>query len=392
MKASPAPPRAPFQGVVSLIVSNLEYGGAQRQVVTLANQFARRGVCAHVVSLSGYLPLASGLATADSRLHVVAKRHRADLSVVWRLAALLRRLRTDVAHAFLVDAELAARGARLLYPRMVVIGSERNADYRPRRRHLIPLRLTSRWCDAIIANSEAGRRFRQSVFGTPADSLFVVHNGVDAERFSPGDVRESRQRLGLDQRTGVVGMFASFKAQKNHAMFFRMARAVLDRCPGTTFLCVGAALHDGLEGSREYEARMRGMVAELAIGDRVRFPGNQDDVVSWYRACDVTVLTSRREGTPNVLLESMACGVPVVATDVADNAFVVHDAGFVVPCDDHAAMAARVADLLLDAERRRRLGLAARLWVEGEFSLARLCEKTLAVYQAARERREADRR
>ncbi len=380
-----------FEGAVSLVVSNLEYGGAQRQVVALANQLALRGVSTHVVSLSPYVPLASGLDSSESRLHVIEKHHRTDVSVVWRLAALLRRLQTDVTHAFLFDAELAARLARVLYRRTVVIGSERNADYQPRRRHLIPLRLTNRWCDAIISNSSAGKRFRQRVFGATADSVFVVHNGVDTVRFSPGDGQASRARLGLDAQAAVVGMFASFKTQKNHSMFFRVARAVLERCPQTVFLCIGAALHGGLEGSRAYEAQMRALVGELGIGDRVRFLGNQDDIVNCYLACDVTVLTSRREGTPNVLLESMACGVPVVATDVADNAFVVRDGvGFVVPCDDDAAMAGRVADLLARKDERRTIGLAARHWVEHEFSLARLGEKTLSVYRTVRERRRGD--
>jgi len=381
-------PPMPFAGVVCLVVSNLEYGGAQRQVVTLANQFAACGISSHVISLSAYLPLAAGLEGAASRLHVVQKRFRADVSVVWRLAALLRRLQAKVTHGFLLDAELAARLARPLYRRTIVIGSERNTDYQPRRRHLVPLRLTGRWCDAIIANSHAGKRFRQRVFGDSADSLFVVPNGVDTGRFSPGEQRAARARLGLPTQAAVVGMVASFKTQKNHPMFFRMARSVLERCPQAVFPCIGGALHGGLEGSGAYQAEMRALVAELGIADRVLFPGNQDEVVDWYRACDLTVLTSRREGTPNVLLESMACGVPVVATDVADNALIVREGtGFIVPYDDHAAMAGHVARLLGRPEERRELSRAARAWVEAEFSLARLCDRTLAVYQAVRERR-----
>jgi glycosyltransferase involved in cell wall biosynthesis len=102
-----------------------------------------------------------------------------------------------------------------------------------------------------------------------------------------------------------------------------------------------------------------------------------------YNACDVTVLTSSREGTPNVLLESMACGVPVVATDVADNAHLVPDGrvGFIVPLGDTAALADRVCRLLEDAPRRREMGEAARAWVQREFSSAALARKTEAVYE-----------
>jgi glycosyltransferase involved in cell wall biosynthesis len=377
---------------VALVISNLEYGGAQRQVVALANRINAGGGAAHVVSLSPHVPLAHALANA-ARLHVVRKRHRLDVSVPFRLAALLRRLEADLAHAFLVDAEIAARLAAALGPRIPVIGSERNTDYRPQLRHTIPLRLTRSWCAAVIANSHAGKRFQERVLGMPAERLHVVHNGVDVATFAPVDAARARAETGLPAGVPVVGMFASFKVQKNHAMFFRMARRVAERHPEAVFLCVGEALHGGLQGSDEHAARMRNLVRELGLPDRVRLVGNQDQLVPWYAACDVTVLTSRREGTPNVLLESMACGVPVVATDVADNALVVPEgeAGFVVPYDDDRAMAERVLALLSDPEERRRMGERSRAWVAREFSLHRLEEKTLAVYRAVLGQRQAAR-
>jgi glycosyltransferase involved in cell wall biosynthesis len=383
-----------FRAPVALVVSNLEYGGAQRQVVALANNLNAEGGDAFVVSLSPYVPLAAELVDAASRLHVIEKRHRLDVSVAWRLAALLRRLEVRVTHAFLVDAEIAARLAGALYPGTAVIGSERNTDYVPQLRHTLPLRLTRRWCAATVANSNAGRLFRARAFGIPAESVFVVHNGVDLERFTPRDTAFARAEVELGASVPVVGMFASFKTQKNHPMFFRMARRVLDRHPGAWFLCVGGALHGGLQGSDAHEARMRDMVREMGLRDRVRLVGNQDDLRPWYAACDVTVLTSRREGTPNVLLESMACGVPVVATDVADNSLVVPDGrvGFVVPYDDDAAMAERVSTLVAEPDRRREMGRQARAWVEEEFSLARLAEKTSAVYREVLDRRGLGRR
>jgi glycosyltransferase involved in cell wall biosynthesis len=389
-------PRLPgpaLPGRVALVVSNLEYGGAERQVIALANHLNANGGDAVVVSLSRYVPLAAALEGATTRLHVIEKHHRLDLTVAWRLAAHLRRLEVVVAHAFLVDAEIATRLAGALYSRMAVIGSERNTDYVPRRRHTIPLWLTNRWCAATIANSNAGKRFRVRAFGAPPDSVFVVHNGVDLERFTPRDAALARREIDLPSDVPVVGMFASFKTQKNHPMFFRMAQRVLEQHPGTVFLCVGGALHRGLQGSDDCERQMRGMVRDLGLQDSVRFVGNRDDLGAWYAACDVTVLTSLREGTPNVLLESMACAVPVVATDVADNALVVPHgrAGFVVPYDDDAAMAAHVLHLIVRPEERREMGRAARAWVEREFSLTRLGEKTAAVYRAVIDRHQTGR-
>jgi glycosyltransferase involved in cell wall biosynthesis len=106
-----------------------------------------------------------------------------------------------------------------------------------------------------------------------------------------------------------------------------------------------------------------------------------------YCLCDVTVLTSIREGTPNVVLESMASGVPVVATDVADNARIIADAGAVVPLDDDAAMSAWVVRLLENEAVRRQMGTAARQRAVNEYSLDRLARSTEQVYLEAVHRR-----
>jgi glycosyltransferase involved in cell wall biosynthesis len=102
-----------------------------------------------------------------------------------------------------------------------------------------------------------------------------------------------------------------------------------------------------------------------------------------YPACDVTALPSLFEGTPNVALESMACGVPVVATDVSDNAYIVRsgETGYLVRLGDSEGFANRLLALASDSALRSSMGAAGRSWVEQEFSCARLAAKTEAVYR-----------
>jgi glycosyltransferase involved in cell wall biosynthesis len=144
-----------------------------------------------------------------------------------------------------------------------------------------------------------------------------------------------------------------------------------------------------MHGSDAYKDRILTMVDDMGLREHCVFLGNRNDVELLYPACDVTVLPSLFEGTPNVALESMACAVPVVATDVSDNALVVPDgrAGFVVPLGRPELLAARVLALLSDKQERLRIGRAAREWVEQEFSTARLAEKTEAVYRETLETR-----
>lgn len=347
-----------------------------------------------VCTLSPYVPLGVQLRDHERRLHLITKKFKLDVSVVPRLAVLMRRLKIDVVQSYLFDAEIAVRLAGRAVGVPLVVGSERNTDYRLKRRHLQPYWLTSKCVDLIIANSNAGATFNSRMLGHPISMYRVVHNGVDTRLFAPRDRGPIREELGIGPDEPVVGLFASFKEQKNHPLFFAAAKQVLETVPTARFLLVGDQLYGGMHGSDAYKVRMDALVDALGIRSRCIFLGNRNDVQRLYPACDLTVLSSLFEGTPNVALESMACGVPVVATDVSDNALIVPTgvAGFIVPLGDEVTLASHISQLLLNAQLRTRMGHEARKWVEREFSTSRLCDKTEAVFRdalAARTRRKS---
>jgi len=383
MAAAMAERKRPLR--VALVVSNLEFGGAQRQVVHLAQSLDPRRFETHVCSLSGYVPLAKDGAAGSLRLHVVEKRGKYDVSVIARLRRLLLQLRADVVHGFLFDAQLAARVAGRLARVPVVVDSERNSDYGMRRVQRLAFRLTRGCVDLVIANSCAGAEFHRRLHGHPEGQYHVVYNGVDTDRFRPLPREDVRQELGFDQGSVVAGIFGSFKPQKNHPLFFAAAARVAERHPELRLLVVGDQLAGGLRGSGEHKRRVAAIVDERGLRERCVFLGNRPDPERLYNACDVVVLPSFYEGTPNVLLESMACGVPALATDVGDNARVVPDgsAGFIVPSGDEDLLAERLARLVTSAELRRRLGEGARCWVADRFSLGRLAAETAAIYESA---------
>ena len=189
----------------------------------------------------------------------------------------------------------------------------------------------------------------------------------------------------IPARSRVIGAFASFKPQKNHPMLCRAFRNVLDRVPEAQLLLVGGQLYGNMHGTRDCHASMERLVDELGIRHRCTFLGNRDDVEELYPACDVTVLSSFFEGTPNALLESMACGVPVVATNVSDNAYVVKDGrtGFLVELGDVKEMAARIQLLLENDILRQEMGRRATGWVQQEFSTEQLARNMESVYLEA---------
>ena len=381
---------APDAPTALLLVSDLEFGGAQRQVIELANQMNPRRFNVHVCALAEYVPLSASLSGRDSRLHIVRKRHKFDFTVIPKLARLMRELRVKVLHTFLFDAEFFGRIAGRLAGVPAIIGSERNTDYVPLRRHLWAFAMTRSCSDAVIANSKAGADFNSRTFHVPRANFRVVHNGVDTDRFRPRDTGALRVKVGIADRHRVVGMFASFKEQKNHPYLLRAAHQVIERVPDVRFLFVGDELYMGMSDSVGYHKTVQTMVDDLGLREHCLFLGNQDDVENYYGLCDLTVLPSLFEGTPNVALESMACGVPVVATNVSDNASIIPDGevGFIVPLDDEKALADRICRLLEDEELRSRMGENAREWATGQFSGKQLADKTAAVYEEVLLRKE----
>src|SRR5205085_2818311 len=171
-------------------------------------------------------------------------------------------------------------------------------------------------------------------------------------------------------------MIGSFKRQKGHDCFLRMAALLQKSFPKATFLVVGEAVR-GDEASIPYEVEIKDLANALGLNGSCKFVGNQKDMKAVYNACDLTALLSRHEGTPNVVLESMACGVPVIATDVADNARIVLNGktGFVVPREDSNTAATRAEQLLQNPADRITMGTAARERVCEEFSLRRAAGK-----------------
>lgn len=368
---------------VCLLVSSLEFGGAERQAVELMRTFDRGDVRAILCSLSHVVPLADAVPNRGEDLYVVQKHGRFDFTTIFRVASLLRRHKIDVVHAFLFDSEIVARLAAPLAGVRVVVSSERNTDYSRPLLHRVALTLTRPLFDVMVANSHAGKRFNIRSQGLAPSRIEVVHNGVDTERFRPNREAglEFRRGLGIPPDTPVVGMVASYKRQKGHDNFLRMATLVRQSIPGATFLIVGGLVGDPQE-SRRYENEVQSLCAALKLNEHCVFIGNQTDMNAVYNACTVTALLSRREGTPNVVLESMSCSVPVVASDVADNALIVADGetGFIVPVNDPEAAAARVCGLIESKVLRCRLGAAARARVCEEYSLHRAAHKLERIY------------
>ena len=383
---------------VVLVIDDLEYGGSQRQVVELANNLDQDPFDVHVCTLSDYVPLGGQLRNFEGRLHTIVKKNKVDFTVVPRLAQLLKFLNADIVHSFLFSADIASRLAGRLARTKLVIGSERGANYVVKKRRMLACRLTRTCIDIIIANSKTGAEFNSRTFGHPICNYRVIYNGVDTKRFKPRDKVTNRKKLGISKENRVIGIVAALKAEKNHSMIFHAFKKVLESYPDCLLLLVGDQLYGNVNlrgdicDTGKYRSRMNNLIGRLGINDRCMFLGNRKDVECIYPACDVTVLPSVNEGMPNVLLESMACGIPVIATSICDNPHIVQEGetGFLVELDDVGGMADRLLTLLKNDTLRQEMGQKARKWAMDEFSHEKLAKNTEAVYLEALHKRYGD--
>ena len=244
------------------------------------------------------------------------------------------------AHYFYPDGVAAALLGKWLNKPVVI--TARGTDLNLIAQFSLPRRMI-RWAAgqavASIAVSSALREILRGM-GISEDKLHVMRNGVDLERFRPLNQLDQRRTLGLGQGPVLLSVGNLVEA-KGHHLTIEALTAVRQRFPHAQLVIIGA-------GPERNALLQRS--SELGVAAHVRLPGaiGQADLASWYCAADVSVLASVREGWANVLLESMACGTPVVATQVGGNSEVITNsiAGHLVDARSGVGLAAGILALL----------------------------------------------
>jgi glycosyltransferase involved in cell wall biosynthesis len=252
-----------------------------------------------------------------------------------------------------------------------------------RTRHVsttIRNRPTTRWLYThatahIVTAGEALRRQLEHDNGIALDHMTSVPTGIDLARFVPGDATAARARLGLPERP-TLGIVATLRDWKGHNVLFKALAGDSAAWRGWNVIVVG----DG-----PYRPSLERQLEALALADRVRFAGQQDDVVPWLQALDLFALPSwGEEGVPQAVLQAMACAIPVVSTSVGaiPEAVEANVTGLVLPPRDIRALAVALASLRDDPALRARLGAAGRARALRDFGLEPMLDRMETVFRA----------
>ena len=338
------------------VVHSLEGGGTERTLIALLRAFNPLRFRHVVVTLRGAGSLSERLPDH------VACRPLGALGRSWRsglaLAGLVRRRRTAIVHARGTGCWKDATVAKVLSPGVRLIlgfhGLEtgRAFDARQRRRARWGV-----WAGARFTSvSEAGRCQLGDQAGIPAQRIETLPNGVDLRRFEGSNEavrKRARSVWHIQDRTFVVGVVGSLTPVKRHDPLIRAVSGILPARPDTRLLIVG----DGPE-----RGALEGLTRVAGIAGRVTFTGWREDVPALLSAMDVYVCCSASEGMNNSLLEALAAGLPVIATNVGDNGAVVRDnvEGFIVEPGSSAALAEALGALARRPDLCHRFAAASR--------------------------------
>lgn len=369
--------------LIAHVIHRLNVGGLENGLVNLINHLPAERYRHAIICLTDYSDFRSRIRRPDVEVYALDKRPGKALGVYPRLWRLLRQLRPQIVHTrnlATLDCQFAAAVAGIPHR----VHGEHGWDiydlhgdstkYRWLRRAAIP------FVDLFVPMSKDLARWLETGVRVPARKIVQLYNGVDTTRFTP---RNGARQLDLGDvplpdDAFVIGSVMRLEPVKSPQTlvqaFARLVHSVPEHSRRLRLLVVG----DGGE-----RAALERLAADERVGQHVLFVGQRDDIAYLLQAMDLFVLTSLNEGISNTILEAMATGLPVVATDVGGNRELVSPGttGTLCAPGDSDALALAMRDYLADTARARRHGEAARQKAERSFSLTAMVKGYDDLYQ-----------
>lgn len=342
--------------------------GGELQASWLMRGLAARGHWVGLAAREGSPFLKHDFGEAAVQKFAVSLRSEADIASAWRLARIARENRVDILHAHTSHAHTLACLARGFYPACKVV-AHRRVSFPPKGGAI------NRWKyrapDRIVCVSGEVRRVLLD-YGLSPQQAVLVHSAVNLDRLAvPAASRES---LGVPEGVPLLVSAGALVGHKDHATLLDAMAEVRKHSPDARLLILGEGpLRSDLEA----------LIQRLGLTQLVQLLGHRDDAPAVLRAADIYVSSSWSEGLGTSVLEGLACGIPVVAAEAGGIPEIVLDGetGWLVPNRNAGALAAAIVECLEHPEEGRRRAAAGRQLVEQQFTVERMVEGNLAVYE-----------
>lgn len=366
--------------LIAHIIYKLDYGGLENGVVNLINRMPESDWRHCIICMTDFTDFRQRIRRTDVEVYALNKPAGKAWSSYLHLWRLLRQLKPDIVHTRNL-ATLEGQIPAFLAGIKGRVHSEHGWDMANlnggNQRHRLLRRLIRPFVQQYIALSRDLQRYLERSIGVDPARLTQIYNGVDDGRFSPNG--PSAADLPWPRRDvfvfGTVGRLQAVKDQ------LTLVRAFAELQLQHAALAVNARLL--IVGDGPQLLPLQQLIQQSGLNDKVWLAGSRDDIPNLMRCMDVFVLPSLSEGISNTILEAMASGLPVIATQVGGNPELISagETGSLVPAADHRQLALMMASYLQQPELAARIGVQARADIEQRFGLNRMMEQYIGVYR-----------
>lgn len=368
----------------------MRLGGAEKQLALLAAELVQRGWHVEILSLEDSDPAHDTVVTSAVRIHSGGWKSTwpwwlkilALVRAQWRLCWLAIRLRPDVLHAVLPLTNFMGAVSGRITLRQCVITSRRALGTHQDKNRLWLLidRIAGRLSHYVVANSGAVAADTRVRDGLDPAKLRVIYNGIDVAPFESAFCRRDAMRatLGFSVSTIVIGCPSNLIAYKGHReLLTAFANVLASGVPSSDSLILLLAGEDRGIGKSLWK-----LAQDLKVADRIRYVGPRDDIPDLLSVLDIGALPSHEEGFSNALIEMLAAGLPVVATDVGGNREALEGmAGCcLVPPKNPGAFAAALCDVISTLPERERQRFSRVEAIRRRFPVSKMVEQYVDLY------------
>jgi len=364
------------------LITRLPIGGAERLLIDVLRNLDPTRFESEVCCIQAKGELASEIEEMGIVLHDLGRMRSKhfDLGAILALRQLIRGRRIDLVHSHLYHANLYGRLAAWS-ERIPVVASVHNTYTQHRWHRRLVNRLLARVSFCVTAPSAEVELAIRRYDHVAAQKVVRLVNCIDLDRINSDlDVATAKHKLGLEPDDVVIGTVGRMEEQKGHGILLH-AFAALRGLPGISV----SSLRLLIVGDGRLRQATEVRASQLGIVDACRFPGSMTQMADVYRAIDVFVMPSLWEGLSLAMLEAMAAGLPLVATDVGGVRDVLGDNlhGRLVPPGDATSLAHALAELLLNTKLREELAASARQCVRNNYGVANLTCQLTQLYESA---------
>ena len=308
----------------------------------------------------------------------IEKKYKLSLLFLWKLVRFIRKNKIDIIHSYKHNTNVWARIAGKLSSCRIIISSIRTTNLSSK--WYLMERFLKKWTTQVITNSYTAKKEYLTNINVPrADFITVIQNGIDLDaiaNFPFLPPKESRLKYNIQKDDFVIVHVAGIDRNKNQLCLLKAIKSI-----DTNNLKI---LFVGRTREKMYYQELQDYVRRYHLENNVLFLGEQQNVFSIMSIADLLVLTSLRDAFPNVIMEAMSVGLPVISSDVGDIRYLVKNGvnGFLFPNDNHHSLSELIVKIIsLDVNTRKQMERAGRDIIEANYTIEKMVRKTESLYE-----------